>query len=317
MSFKTSLRAIGRGKVVKVVGAVAVAAALTIGAVHTFGNIAENQAKIDAYKGDTEGTVIASVLVEDLNKTMAENGIEDIYTNPQFRGMIAHRDTGANPHEEVIEIYLVAQKEDKPYMVKASIDNEDEKVSGKPDSLLSTYNPHILKYNIAENIDSLDVTYDITPTTLETLKMLDALGGSQTPLNSTQSEHQHLGKSVIAGYSVAENEDGTFKVTVTSNIKAVHLDEGLLSSTESEYYNKELSFNLDSKENIEEKIAAFLKEIIVKDKSEYSVRYSRAGVSTDYQGTGKAYEIREVQKTTEGAKVEAESAEEGVELGAE
>lgn len=306
MSFKTSLRAIGRGKVVKVVGAILATAVITTGIAHLSSSIAKDQAKIDKYVNDKDGYAVAAVLCEDLNATMAENGVEDIYTNPQFRGMIAHRDTGANPHEEVIEIYLVAQKEDKPYMVKASIDNEDEKVSGKTDALLSTYNPHILKYNIIENVKNLDIQYDITPTTLETLKMLDSLGGSQTPLNSTQGEHEHLGKSVVAGYAVEENKDGTFKVTITSNLQAVHLDEGLLSSTESEYYNKELSFNIDSKENIEEKIASFLKEIIIKDKSEYNVRYSRAGVSTDYQGTGKAYEIREVQKPEAQAEVEAE-----------
>lgn len=308
MSFKTSLRALGRGKVVKVVGAVLAATIVTTGIAFA---TAKDQAKIDKYVEDKDGYAIASVLCEDLNATMAENGIEDIYTNPQYRGMIAHKDTGANPHEEVIEIFLVAQKEDKPYMVKASIDNEDEKVSKRPD------NPHILKYDIIEKVKTIDIQYDVTPTTLETLKMLDALGDSQTPLNSTQYDHQHLGKSVIAGYSVDENADGTFRVTITSNLQAVHLNEGILSSTESEYYNKELFFNVDSTENIEEKIASFLKEIIVKDKSEYSVRYSRAGVSTEYQGTGKAYELREVQKTTEGEKTEAESAEEGVELGAE
>ena len=306
MSFKTSLRAIGRGKVVKVVGAILATAVITTGIAHLSSSIAKDQAKIDKYVNDKDGYAVAAVLCEDLNATMAENGVEDIYTNPQFRGMIAHRDTGANPHEEVIEIYLVAQKEDKPYMVKASIDNEDEKVSGKTDALLSTYNPHILKYNIIENIDNLEISYDITPTTLETLKMLDALGESKTPLNAPQGEHQHLGKSVIAGYSVAENEDGTFKVTITSNLQAVHLNEGLLSSTESDYYNKELSFNIDSKENIEEKIANFLKEVIVKGADEYSVKYSRAGVSTDYQGTGKAYEIREVQKPEAQVEVEAE-----------
>jgi hypothetical protein len=84
------------------------------------------------------------------------------------------------------------------------------------------------------------------------------------------------------------------------------LNEGLLSSTESDYYNKELSFNIDSKENIEEKIANFLKEVIVKGADEYSVKYSRAGVSTEHQGTGKAYEIREVQKPEAQAEVEAE-----------
>lgn len=306
MSFKTSLRAIGRGKVVKVVGAILATAVITTGIAHLSSSIAKDQTKIDKYVNDKDGYAVAAVLCEDLNATMAENGVEDIYTNPQFRGMIAHRDTGANPHEEVIEIYLVAQKEDKPYMVKASIDNEDEKVSGKTDALLSTYNPHILKYNIIENVKDLDIQYDITPTTLETLKMLDSLGGSQTPLNSTQGEHEHLGKSVVAGYAVEENKDGTFKVTITSNLQAVHLDEGLLSSTDYNYYNKELSFNIDSKENIEEKIANFLKEVIVKGADEYSVKYSRAGVSTEHQGTGKAYEIREVQKPEAQAEVEAE-----------
>ena len=308
MSFKTSLRALGRGKVVKVVGAVLAATIVTTGIAFA---TAKDQAKIDKYVEDKDGYAIASVLCEDLNATMAENGIEDIYTNPQYRGMIDHKDTGANPHEEVIEIFLVAQKEDKPYMVKASIDNENEKVSEKTD------NPHILKYNIIENVKNLDIEYNVTPTTPETLKMLDVMGESETPFNSPENEDHHLGKSAIVGYSVSENKDGTFRVTITSNLQAVHLNEGILSSTESEYYNKELFFNVDSTENIEEKIASFLKEIIVKDKSEYSVRYSRAGVSTEYQGTGKAYELREVQKTTEGEKTETENAEEGVELGAE
>ena len=297
MSFKTSLRAIGRGKVVKVVGAVLLTAVLASGVTHLSKSIAQDQAKIDAYKNDKDGYAVAAVLCEDLNATMAEQGIEDIYTNPQFRGMIAHRDTGANPHEEVIEIYLVAQKEDKPYMVKASIDNEDEKVSGKVDSLLSTYNPHILKYNIVENVKDLDIQYDITPTTLETLKMLDVMAESQTPFNSPEHENRHLGKSVIAGYSVDKNDDGTLKVTVTSNLEAIYLNDGLMSSKEYDYYNKELTFNIDSAENIEQKIAEYIKGIILKDKTEYSVDYSRAGVSTDYQGLGNEYKIREVQKT--------------------
>lgn len=296
MSFKTSLRAIGRGRVVKVVGAVLVTAVLATGITHLSKSVAQDQAKIDKYVNDKDGYAIAAVLCEDLNATMAEQGVEDIYTNPQFRGMVAHRDTGANPHEEVIEIYLVAQKEDKPYMVKASIDNENENVSEKPDAILGTYNPHILKYNIIENVKDLDIQYDITPTTLETLKMLDVMGESETPFNSPESEHHHLGKSVIAGYSVSENKDGTFKVTVTSNLEAVHLNEGLMSSKEYDYFNKELSFNIESKENIEQQIAEFIKEIVLKSKSDYSVDYSRAGVSTNYQGLGTEYQLREVQQ---------------------
>lgn len=295
MSFKTSLRAIGRGKVVKVIGAVLVTAVIATGIAHMSSSITKDQAKIDKYVDDKDGHAVAAVLCEDLNATMAENGIDDIYTNPQFRGMIAHRDTGANLHEEVIEIFLVAQREDKPYMVKASIDNDGEKVSGKPDALLSTYNPHILKYNIIENVKDLDIQYDITPTTLETLKMLDVMSESETPFNSPESENEHLGKSVIAGYSVSENEDGTLKVTVTSNFDAVHLNEGIFSSKETTPYNKEISFNVDSRENIEEKIAEFIKEIVLKSKSDYTVDYSRAGVSVDYQGPSSEYELRQVQ----------------------
>ena len=290
MSFKTSLRAIGRGKVVKVVGAVLVTAVLATGITHLSKSIAQDQAKIDKYVNDKDGYAIAAVLCEDLNATMAENGIEDIYTNPQYRGMIAHKDTGANPHEEVIEIFLVAQKEDKPYMVKASIDNENEKISERTD------NPYKLKYKIIENVKDLDIQYDITPTTLETLKMLDVMGESETPFNSPENEEHHLGKSVIAGYSVSENKDGTFKVTVTSNLEAVYLNEGLMSSKESNYFNKELSFDIESKENIEQQIAEFIKEIVLKSKSDYSVDYSRAGVSTDYQGLGTEYQLREVQQ---------------------
>ena len=286
MSFKTSLRALGRGKVVKVVGAVLAATIVTTGIAFA---TAKDQAKIDKYVEDKDGYAIASVLCEDLNATMAENGIEDIYTNPQYRGMIAHKDTGANPHEEVIEIFLVAQKEDKPYMVKASIDNENEKVSEKTD------NQHILKYNIIENVKNLDIEYNVTPTTPETLKMLDVMGESETPFNSPENEDHHLGKSAIVGYSVSENKDGTFKVTVTSNFETVHLNEGLMSSKEYDYFNKELSFNIESKENIEQEIAEFIKEIVLKSKSDYSVDYSRAGVPTNYQGPSSEYELRQVQ----------------------
>ncbi len=296
MSFKTSLRAIGRGKVVKVVGAVLVTAVLATGIAHLSKSVEQDQAKIDKYVNDKDGYAVAAVLCEDLNATMAEQGIEDIYTNPQFRGMIAHRDTDANPHEEVIEIYLVAQKEDKPYMVKASIDNENEKVSGDVQSFLDVYNPNILKYNIIENVKGLDIQYDITPTTLDTLKMLDVMAESETPFNSPESEHHHLGKSVIAGYSVSENKDGTFKVTITSNLEAVHLNEGLMSSKEYDYFNKELSFNIESRENIEQQIAEFIREIVLKSKTDYTVEYSRAGVSTDYQGLGNEYQLREVQQ---------------------
>lgn len=304
MSFKTSLRALRRGKVVKVVGAVLVTAVLATGVAHLSKSVAQDQEKIN----DKDGYAIAAVLCEDINETMAENGIEDIYTNPQFRGMVAHKDSGANPHEEVIEIFLVAQKEDRPYMVKASIDNEDKKVSKNPD------NPDKLKSDIIDKVKEIDIEYDITPTTLETLKMLDALGGSQTPLNSPESENEHLGKSVIAGYSVSENEDGTFKVTVTSTFDAVRFKEGILNSKITTPNIKTLSFDVDSKENIEEKIASFLEKIVVKGESEYTVRYSRAEFSTEYQGKGNEYKLREVQKTTEAG---AENSEPEVELGAE
>jgi hypothetical protein len=72
----------------------------------------------------------------------------------------------------------------------------------------------------------LEISYDITPTTLETLKMLDALGESKTPLNAPQGEHQHLGKSVIAGYSVAEKGVRVVSMcylALVSNISALWL----------------------------------------------------------------------------------------------
>lgn len=310
MGFKDKIKRMGRNKYVQFAGVLVAASLITTGIGMS---TAKQQEKIDKYIDDKEGYAIATTLVDDLNETMEAEGSDVQYSNPQYRGMIAHRDTGANPHEEVIEVFVVAENENKPYMIKATIDNEKEKVSEKADSLLSTYNPHIVKYNIIENIDNLEVTYDVVPTTLETLKLLDEMGNYSSPFNSPERDSQHLDKSVIAGYSVSKNDDGTLKVTVSSNMKTAHLQEGLLSSEEHDYYNKEVSFNIDSAENIEEKIFDYLLKINLKDKESLEVKYSRAGISTDYQGSGKTYELKGEEKTekattetTEKATTEAE-----------
>ena len=301
-----------RSKIVRKIGAVLATVALTAGVVVGGVGIAKEQARIDKYVDDKDGSQLATVLMEDLNENLQEQGVDYQFENPQYRAMIAHKKNIATDNEsekKPIEVFIVAQKDNQPYMIKASIDNEDKKVSEKSDALLGTYNPHIVKYNIIENIDNLEVTYDVAPTTMETLKMLDEMGQYSSPLNNPERSHHHLKKSVIAGYAVEKNDDGTLKVTVTSNLSAVYLDEGILSSEQSEDFNKEVSFTIDSAENIEEKIFDYLLKINL-HKDDLEVRYSRAGIANYVQGNAKPYELKQPAQNQQ----EVAVPEQGVEM---
>lgn len=302
-------------KIVKVVGAIVASAAIAASALVGGIGLAREQAKIDKYVDDKDGYQLASALVEDLNENMQNEGLDYEFENPQYRGMIAHRKNTAVDKEsekKPVEVFIVAQKEDKPYMIKASINNDDLAVTGKADAMLGTYNPHIVKYNIIENIDSLDVTYDVTPTTLETLKTLDEMGKYSSALNTPEYDGRYVKDSVIAGYSTSKNDDGSLTVTVTSNIHAISASNGLLGGEDHYYHNQETSFKITvaQGESVEEKIFDYIAKINL-HKDDLKVKYSRAGISHHYQGNEKAYELK---NTTNAAQKASEAQEEGAEM---
>ena len=80
-----------RSKIVRKIGAVLATVALTAGVVVGGVGIAKEQARIDKYVDDKDGSQLATVLMEDLNENLQEQGVDYQFENPQYRAMIAHK----------------------------------------------------------------------------------------------------------------------------------------------------------------------------------------------------------------------------------
>ena len=282
------------GKIVRIAGSTLLSLGIAAGAVFGGIKLADKQKKIDKYLNDD--VTIAKVLTEDLNSQASGSEVEIKFENPQFRGMIADaKDKSAD-----VEVFLVAQQAEKPYMIKASIDNPDGKVSGERDALLGHYNPHIMKYNIIENIENLDITYDIAPTSMEILKMMDEMGQYTSPLNTPEFDSRKVQNSVVVGYTLNQNEDSSVTVSMTTNVHSVYYDTGLLGDEDHYYHDKQVSFKLDSMTDIEQQIYDYLCKINL-HKDDLEVSYSVAGVSDIHQST-KPYVLNVQQQEDEKGK---------------
>ncbi len=234
------------------------------------------------YESKYSEGAFAELLSDDMNKKLVEAGLESGYVNASFRGIISNYNNNSVLDEE---IYFVVQKDDTPYIVKATIQSDDKDISHYRNQIGK-------KEDIIDNFDKLDVYYEIAPTSLEILNTLDKLSESGiSSINKPQYDFQELLKSTIYGYSIEPQDDGSFMVTITSVLESKRRNDAWFVADDKFYNNKDASFIVSGVSTDQELVDAIYKHISKGMPCEYEV-FSEAQHTTHSAFTKpKAYKM--------------------------